>query len=142
MKYDHRRSRHAQAVQSSPKVKGGRASKVSKGVVSSAQGPIREIHSLWGHIFPARNIVPVLLKEDTFVLPSGGRRDIIIMFLQPIDDFFSGLLIRLSAFRIKVRQYLVQTINTDPCIIRKPQHAPTNCWHFRISSRYLYYFKG
>ncbi len=94
----------------------------------------RDTLLLGGLIFPAGNIVPVLLKEDIFVLPSGGGRDIITIFLQPIEDFFGGLLIRLSAFRVKVGQYLVQTINTDPCIVREPQHAPTNCWLFRFSS--------
>jgi len=113
---------------------GRTASKVLKGVISSAHAPIRETHSLWGLIFSARNIVPVLLKEDTFVLPSGGGRDIIIIFLQTIDDFFGGLLIRLFAFRVKVGQYLVQTINPDLYTIRKSQYAPTNCWRFRFAS--------
>lgn len=128
---------------SSPKVRRAEERQSLKEVLSSAQGPIREIHFLWGIIFSVRNIVSVLLKEDTFVLPSGGGRDIIIMFLQPIDDFFGRLLIRLSALRIKVGQYIVQAYNTDLCTIRKAQHAPTNCWQFRIiSSCYSYYFKG
>jgi hypothetical protein len=104
--------------------------------------PIRETHSLWGLIFSARNIVPVLLKEDTFVLPSSGGRDVITIFLQPIDDFFGGLLIRLSAFRVKVGQYLVQTINPDLYTIRKSQYTPTNCWPVGIvSSVHSPYFR-
>ncbi|MGZ3495863.1 MAG: hypothetical protein ACXU9M_14295, partial [Thermodesulfobacteriota bacterium] len=58
-------------------------------------------------LFPLRKILPVLLKEDAFVFPPGGWRNIIIMFLQPIEDFFAGLVIRLSAFRVKFGQYLV-----------------------------------
>ena len=81
----------------------------------------RNTHSLCGFIFSAGNIVPVLLKENTFVLPSGGRRDIIIMFLQPIEDFFTSLLICLSAFRIKLCHDLVQTDNPDLYPIRKCQ---------------------
>lgn len=106
-------------------------------------GPIGETHSLSGMILPAGNIVPVLLKKDTFVLPSGGGRDVIITFLQPIEDFFGGVVTGLSAFRVKVGQYLLQTNNTDLCFIRKPQHAPTNCRRFGIASRYSsYHFKG
>jgi len=63
--------------------------------------------SLWGFIFSAGNIVPVLLKEDTFVFPAGGGRNIIVIFLQPLEDFFGNLLIRLSAFRVKLCHELV-----------------------------------
>ena len=94
----------------------------------------RNTHSLCGFIFSAGNIVPIFLKENTFVIPSGGGRDIIIFFLQPIENFFGGLLIRLSAFRVKVGQYIVQTINPDLYTIRKSQYAPTNCWPVGIVS--------
>ncbi len=84
------------------RAKDRRASQVSKSVISSAQAQIRETHSLWGLIFPARNILPVRLKEDTFVLPLGGGRDIIADFLQPIEDFFASLRIRLFPLSVKV----------------------------------------
>ena len=48
------------------------------------------------------------------------RRDVVLLGFQPFDDFFGSLLIRLSAFRIKVGQYLVQTNNSDLCTISKP----------------------
>ena len=115
---------------------GRRASEVSKGVITSSQGPIRETHSSWGIIFSAGNVLSVLLKQDISVLFTGTvrRRDKVLLGFQPIDDLFGGLLICLSAFRVKVGKYLVQTINTDLRIIRKLQHAPTNCWRFGIIS--------
>ena len=54
----------------------------------------------WGLILSVRKIVLVHLKENAFVLPSGGGRNIIVMFLQPIEDFFGGLVVRLSAFGV------------------------------------------
>ncbi|OGP87398.1 MAG: hypothetical protein A2156_03955 [Deltaproteobacteria bacterium RBG_16_48_10] len=89
-----------------------------------------------GVVASARNILSVLTQQDIGVLSPGTvrRGDIILFGLQPTHDLFGGLLIRPSAFRVKVSQYLVQTNNTDLCIIRKLQQAPTNCWPVGIIS--------
>jgi hypothetical protein len=38
------------------------------------------------------------------------RRDIVLFAFQPFDDLFGGLLIRLSASRVEVGQYLVKPL--------------------------------
>jgi hypothetical protein len=58
------------------------------------------------------------------------RGNIVLFGFQSIDDLFGGLLIHLSAFRVKIGQYLVQTLNADLYIINKVQRAPTNGWRF------------
>lgn len=47
---------------------------------------------------------------------------------QPIENLFPCFSIRLSAFGIKIGQYLTQTGNTNVCSIRKSKHTPANCW--------------
>lgn len=69
------------------------------------------------------NVLSVLLQQGISVLFTGTvrRGDIVLLGFQPVDDLFDGLIIRGSAFSVKVGQYLVQTFNADLCVIKEAQ---------------------
>jgi hypothetical protein len=82
------------------------------------------------------NVLFVFLLQEIYILSSSKlrRRDIVLFGFQSFNDLFGGFLICLSAFRVKVGQYLVQTNNSGLCTISKPYLAPTNCRCLGIAS--------
>lgn len=103
-------------------------------IISIHRGIILTSSSRFLLIFFVFNILPVLLQEDAFILTAGGGWDIIVTFLQPIEELFGRLLIRLSAFGVKLCHDLIQSVNPDLYPIRKSQCAPTTCRRFRFSA--------
>ncbi len=77
--------------------------------------------SLWAFVLSVSNVLPVLLKQDISVFLTGTvrRRNEVPLVFQPTDDLLGCLLIHLSAFGVKVGEYLVQTMNTGLRIIGK-----------------------
>jgi hypothetical protein len=74
------------------------------------------------------NVDSVFLQQDISVLLTDPirRGDIVVFYLQPLDDFFGGLIGRVPAFSVKIGHDVVQTNDAYLRIIEKFQHAPAN----------------
>jgi len=85
--------------------------------------------TLWAASTSLLNVVPVFPKQDIGIFPADtlGGWNIVVFCLQPPDDLFRGLIVRLSAFGVDLSDYLIQAKYSDLRIIGKFQQAPANC---------------
>ncbi len=85
---------------------------------------------------PIFNILPVFPQQGIRVLSPYpfGFGDIILLFLQPVDDLFRGLIVCFHVFSVQIGHDIVQSIKTNLGVIRECQYAPATCRWCRNST--------